>query len=736
MVGLCLAQGPGAACAVRGKKGVRLRGTHALRNGARALAARLAACGMVLSLMAGLAQAQLKLNIPGGGNPFGDAADKAQEDLFTKAAAKLLDEQLPINLDASHVLPTVSALPGGPFAPRPLPLTQANMTEPLPPGDYTVNVFAFCTEYSVHQPGQGVAYELAPLEGKLSGAVATLLWRGIRAGVDSRALMGAAWAIQSGLIYAQMPKGDQALIDRLIPDFKPQLDGDFLLQLEASYQLAARAAKLPTLPQLLAKMGEPGELALDALAMQQTLLRANTTDEIREQTLFAGQESGVYAPVKAEEGPWTVRIPGVAYVRYRIQGGNLASNNIVEIRIMPGARQNAARQEGRGDGARLVNASFVASPAPAAGQTQAAAPTLENLLGADESNGQLNASGLIGYSVGRGAQALIPVLPPPVSAPPPQPATPKIRLAGKDVTGLTQSIEIGQLVSLSVDANGLNVQKQEWQIPGTMVKNFIASTSQGTVTPLTDTAETSVDYYWVDSNPSRTVTLTYQLADESPGSVETTFDVQGPTQVNVSTSMGSVTVGSLKWTPARIDKVSLFLGNLSSNPLVIQRFIPGYDDYELGIKNTADVSVPDNVNGTLSWVQLISYNQTVEGAHAVSQTTQSALDTGYPYPSTNGGLLQIDAPGIPLADGNTLVTSSENFSTYLMWTPKLDSSMSVIPVPLGVVTWQWSGAAKYDPEGKKWALQDQPEPTQSFTQFKPGTDFPQWTHSQVGTPKK
>ena len=136
MVGLCLAQGPGAACAVRGKSGVRLRGAHALRNGARALAARLAACGMVLSLMAGLAQAQLKLNIPGGGNPFGDAADKAQEDLFTKAAAKLLDEQLPINLDASHVLPTVSALPGGPFAPRPLPLTQANMTEPLPPGDH------------------------------------------------------------------------------------------------------------------------------------------------------------------------------------------------------------------------------------------------------------------------------------------------------------------------------------------------------------------------------------------------------------------------------------------------------------------------------------------------------------------------------------------------------------------------------------------------------------------------
>jgi hypothetical protein len=379
-----------------------------------------------------ISRAQISLPGIGDKNPLGGVEEKAEQELFVKTAAKLLDDQLPVNLDATKVLPTVDTLPGGPFAPQPLVLTPNNLASPLPPGDYTMNVMAFCTEYSVHRPGQGVAYELAPLEGRLATPVATLLWRGVQGGVDPRHLMSVAWGIQSGLRYEQMPKTFQATIDGLIPEYEPQLEGDFLEQLEDAYNTAAKKTKLPPLDALLAEMGDAGRLALEAEAMQRTLLAQSTTDEEREQTLFAGQENGVYAPVKAEEGPWTVRVPGVAYMRYVIMGGNLASNNVIQIRILPQpASQASAGAGGQVAGsrqARLVKAGYAQASADAGDQDTpdgAQGPSVLALFGAQQAaNSAIVAAGMIGYSMGQAAQALI-AQPPPLQPPPlPQPCTP------------------------------------------------------------------------------------------------------------------------------------------------------------------------------------------------------------------------------------------------------------------------------------------------------------------------
>jgi hypothetical protein len=369
--------------------------------------------GVALVLMAARpSAAQISIPHLGGGDPLADAKEKIQEDLFVKTATKLLGDQLPIDLDASKTYPTVDVLPGAAFAPRPLAFTPNTLNNPLPPGDYTVNVMAFCTEYSVHRPGAGVAYKLAPLEGKQAGAVATLLWRGVQAGVDPQHLMGVAWGIQSGLTYDRMPKTFQATIDSLIHDYKSQLNGDFIQQLEDAYQAVAKEAKLPPLDALLLKMGDAGRLALAAEVERNALLATDKSDELREQTLFAGQENGVYTPVKAEDGPWTVRIPGVAYMRYRIVGGNLHDDNVIEIRIV-GQPPNQADSP---MAARVVDASF----APASGDATASpqTPTLMALMGAQQAaNSAIVAAGLIGYSVGQGAQALIPIPPRPMDCP-------------------------------------------------------------------------------------------------------------------------------------------------------------------------------------------------------------------------------------------------------------------------------------------------------------------------------
>jgi hypothetical protein len=86
---------------------------------------------------------------------------------------------------------------------------------------------------------------------------------------------------------------------------------------------------------MLAKMGAPGQLALDAERQRAILTAQNTDDQLREQTLFQGQESGIYTPVKAETGPWTERVKDQVYMKLLIAGGNMNTNNVMQIRILP-----------------------------------------------------------------------------------------------------------------------------------------------------------------------------------------------------------------------------------------------------------------------------------------------------------------------------------------------------------------------------------------------------------------
>jgi hypothetical protein len=373
---------------------------HPGRTGAVAVALR----AILLLLVASpLLTAQKKPSFrfplpPNTSAPAGGWKQALKQKAAEEAMGSLLNNQLPLKLDANAVYPTVLAPPGGPFAPRPLALNPDNLDQPIPPGDYTIPIFAFCTEYSVHRPGYGLAYRLGPLQGKAADAIGALLWRGLlEKGKPPQQLQAVSWAIQSGLRYVQMPQSYQAVIDEVIPDYRNQLSGDFVQNLEDVYSSYAKSASLPPLEQMLTKMGKPGELALSARKQRVALLRQNTTDQVREQTLFAGQESGVYTPVKAEEGPWTERIPGVAYIRFKIKGGNMAGNNVMEIRIVPQGGAVAKRTTAP----RLLYASYrdgalrrVASPMGAGGGSA----TPRNLT-----------QGSIGCAVGLGAQCLIPV---------------------------------------------------------------------------------------------------------------------------------------------------------------------------------------------------------------------------------------------------------------------------------------------------------------------------------------
>ena len=425
-------------------------------------------------------------------NPLSGWGQAIKQKAAQEAVSTLLDNQLPLKLDATAIYPTVPLLPGGPFLPRPLELNAETVNQPLPPGDYVVHALAFCSEYSVHRPGAGVAYEIGPIQGKAAQAISTLLWRGtIERHRPAQQLQAVSWTIQSGVTYSQMPKTYQAVVDDVIPEYKGQISGDFIQSLQDLYQSSAKDAGLPPLERMLGGMGKPGELALSATRQRQALLRQNTSDQIKEQTLFAGQESGVYTPVKAEDGPWTVRIPGVAYVRYRILGGNMASNNEIQIRIMPRAGAVARSLHAP----RLVLAEYALSPAPT--------PVPQNMGGSGSPSVYELSSPAISYSVSRGAQALY--LVPAVSGKPPASGS----LAGKagNIQGVVKISHDG--VNFTTLQNGDPIYANDI-IQTEAGSHFLATFLDNTQLTMSENSKIKVDQYVYDPN-TRQGSSSYRL---------------------------------------------------------------------------------------------------------------------------------------------------------------------------------------------------------------------------------
>jgi hypothetical protein len=448
-------------------------------------------------------------------NPLQKLEQTVKEKAADDAMTKFLNDQLPLILNAKNVYPTVNTLPGGPFQPQPLQLTADDLDKPLPPGDYSVQTLAFCSEYSVHRPGAGVAYVIGPLEGKAAGAIGALYWRGtVLYHLAPPQLVTVGWAIQSGLTYAQMPKSYQAIIDRVIPDLKNELNGDFFQGLENTYQTYAKTLSLPPLDTVLAKMGKPGELALSAERQRAILLLQSTNDQLKDQTLFQGQESGVYTPVKAENGPWTERIPGVAYLKLNIVGGHLASNNQMLIRILPTPPGQASLARGP----RLVRAAYQAPQS-----SSEVSPTLSSLL-----------EGSIGYSQGQGAQALaqVPVVSGQAPPPPPQQSIAHLR-----VLQGTATITHNGVTSPLTPSTPIYMNDTIQTGAGSKADVLFADNTEMT---LGDNAKLQLDDYVYDPNVNSNNKATYSLLEGAFVYVSGLIGKKDPDNVRIETQASGI----------------------------------------------------------------------------------------------------------------------------------------------------------------------------------------------------
>lgn len=220
------------------------------------------------------------------------------------------------------------------------------------------------------------------------------------------------------------------------------------------------AVPAPPLEVVLAKIGPPGHMMLDAKKQSTIFLTAYTTKERGEQVLFEGQGERLAAE-PAAEGPWTERVPGAAYMRFIVQVGNMQGNNLMQICILPNPPRASLDNK-----PRLVQASFAVTASEA---STLPATSVYGLLGVKAAGGplgqDLTATGVIGYSQsGEGAQAQIAVVARAANATSDSPI--KIYMADQDITGRNQSVVVGQSITLSAKVDKPSVGALQYRRSG------------------------------------------------------------------------------------------------------------------------------------------------------------------------------------------------------------------------------------------------------------------------------
>jgi hypothetical protein len=246
------------------------------------------------------------------------------------ALSKALDDELPLKHDVNAVLRPIH-IPEGSFRPKRLILNARNLDQELLPGDYEIPVTVYCTKGYVSVPGRGVGYALTYMKGKRADAMALLYLRGAQQGVNKSTLQVISWSIQAATPYAEMPTEYQKTIDRLIPEYRRQLEGDFLQTFEGRYNSLTRGligSGIPSFDSVTSQVGAWG-VSVAEVKRTREIIRANSFNyQLLEQRLV-GRTITI-----DENSPWGEISPGV-YARL-VMGGFRGYNSL-QFRYAPAA---------------------------------------------------------------------------------------------------------------------------------------------------------------------------------------------------------------------------------------------------------------------------------------------------------------------------------------------------------------------------------------------------------------
>jgi hypothetical protein len=267
---------------------------------------------------------------------------------------------------------------------------------------------------------------------------------------------------------------------------------------------------------------------------------------------------------------------------------------------------------------------------------------------------------------------------------------------GADITNTTQDVIVGEKISLTaeVQPSGTTFTNQQWTVPGSRVANYVATLSSGTLTPLSNLAGSSVDFYWVDGGDGRQVQYSITI-DGIPLGSAATFNVKRPT-ATVTTSTGTIAVRS------EGTACVLRFGNPTTH----------------GIDFSSSLQLPQGFSGAAQWVQIVTVNRSFKDtSNNCWQFSATGLDTTYPYDSASS---TEDSPGSILESDQTTQNVSDSFQMWLMFRPP-----GGIWIPLRVVSWGWSASARQDGSGcSGWTIVSSSKTAVSVSDT---TEHPRWS---------
>jgi hypothetical protein len=335
--------------------------------------------------------------------------------------------------------------------------------------------------------------------------------------------------------------------------------------------------------------------------------------------------------------------------------------------------------------------------------------------------------------------------------------TPKILLGGSNgtnITNTTQNVVTGQQIVLYGSymlPSGYTFTSLSWTIPGTgstpptAISNFTVSADSTSGGPVSLTSnqlnQQQITFYWTVPTPTNspnTVTFTLNYTDNNNQSqsspVTATFNVAGPSNPNVVTCGGNVPSGNCpNGANGPLGQVVI---NTSNTPPTLGLGNATFSN--VGIIFNASATPPSSYSNSFTWVQLLTANTisiTATASVSCVQITipQNAGGTGFDdggaggFPYGSGASVN-DNPDFPLqtsygtqVTGVTEVNDSPFSATmYLLWSSGLTNS---IRVPLGSVSWQWSGDATYSAQTQTWNLKSG---SGSASAFVAGSSYPSW----------
>jgi len=287
----------------------------------------------------------------------------------------------------------------------------------------------------------------------------------------------------------------------------------------------------------------------------------------------------------------------------------------------------------------------------------------------------------------------------PIPAPVPQ-----IMFQGANVSGQTVNVIAGQQIALTIGPPppGLHVSSRTWS--GVNAGDAIAGWTPGQQPQIPSPSGESFAFYWVNAGTAGqatySVTYTWTLDNAQPANSATaTFNVRGPTNANISP-----TVGSVQMLPIAGNTVTI-----SGTPTMLLTGVPTSSG-QAGIKFFASSSLPTGNTGSYSWVQLIgsdsvhflkSTGRQVCTTFSNPSSTQPELDNTYPYGLGFNNVYTTSAPNDTATDGPRIAAPSSEMARsfaatmYLLWTPSPDnhctSGACAVPIPLGSLVWSWAG---------------------------------------------